>query len=133
MSMIKDMKTYLVSKGVSTPIFLGSIPDGEAECIGLYRYAGKAPLNDAQIERAGMQVRSRHVSYEEAIANARLICGMLWEIGDEVRGSGEMTEIDGTKYARVLPVQSAVALGAESNDYVEVVQSFEVDIALAES
>ncbi|MEX1376500.1 MAG: minor capsid protein [Eubacteriales bacterium] len=129
MSMIKDMKTYLVSKGVSTPIFLGSIPDGETECIGLYRYAGKAPLYDAKMDRAGMQVRCRHENYEEATANARLVCSMLWEIGDEANESGEMKEIDGTKYARVLPVQSAAPLATEG-EYVEVVQSFEVDIVL---
>ena len=126
MSMIKDIKTYLTNKGISTPIFLGSIPEGETDCIGLYRYAGKPPLKEAGIERVGLQVRCRAGKYEDAIANCKMVCSSLWEIGDE-ETIGDLVEIDGIKYARVHPKQSAYSLGSDVDGVCEVVQNFEVD------
>ena len=126
MSMIKDMKTYLVAKGVSVPIYLGSIPAGETECAGLYRYAGKAPLKGAGIERIGLQVRSRSASYEGALSYIKLISLLLNEIGDEETG-GDILDIDGAKYARVCAVQSTYSLGSDEAGIWEMVQNFEVN------
>ncbi|MBN2880004.1 MAG: hypothetical protein JXN65_10310 [Clostridia bacterium] len=127
MSMIKDMKTYLVARGVSLPIYLGSIPADETECAGLYRYAGKAPHKEAGIECIGLQVRTRAQSYEDALAAINLISSMLGSIGDEETG-GDAVNIDGTKYARVYPMQSAYSLGSDEAGVWEIVQNFEVNV-----
>jgi len=129
MSMIKDMKTYLVAGGVSVPIYLGSIPAEETECAGLYRYAGKPPHKEAGIERIGLQVRSRAQSYEAALSAINMISGMLCSIGDEETG-GDAVDIDGTKYARVYPVQSAYSLGSDASGVWELVQNFEVSLII---
>ena len=127
MSMIKDMKTYLISKGVSVPIYLGSIPEGNVECIGLYRYSGQAVLKEADIERIGLQVKCLSADYEEAHQNANLVQNLLWQIGDEDE-CGDLLDIDGTKYVRVIPKQSGECV--KNDEYVEMVQNFIVEASL---
>jgi len=123
MSMIKDIKTYLISQGVSTPIFLGHVPEETQECIGLYRYAGKPPLKEADIDRCGLQIRCRAESYEEAYDTARLVCMLLSSVGDEDI-DGDAVVIDGTKYYRVHSMQS---MQINENDlYTETMQNFAV-------
>jgi len=121
--MIRDIKTYLIANGVSTPVFLGHIPEGEIECIGLYRYAGKPPLKEADIERCGLQVRCRAKEYEDAHDRARFICTLLSSIGDEGI-DGDAAVIDGMKYFRVHSVNSHNI--NENDEYVETVQNFTV-------
>ncbi len=125
MSMIKDMKTYMVAKGVSVPIYLGSIPTDSTECLGLFRYAGKAPHKEAGVERIGLQVRSRAQEYEEALSNIIMAAAFLSEIGDEETDGG-ILDIDGAKYARVYPAQGAYSLGSDEDGTYELVQNFEV-------
>ena len=125
MSMIKDVKTLLISKGVSTTIYLGLIPDSTAECIGLYRYAGQPPILPADIERIGLQVRCRAETYEEALLNSKLVCSILSEVGDEDTDGG-VIEIDGTKYIRIVPMQSGFSSGGDGETYEEIVQNFGV-------
>lgn len=124
MSMIKDIKTYLISQGVSTPIFLGQIPEGETECIGLYRYAGKPRLKEAGIERCGLQVRCRAANYEDAYDMSKLICTLLNSIGDE-EINGDALVIDGVKYFRVYSVSSHII--NENDGYVETVENYIVN------
>lgn len=123
MSMIKDIKTYLVANGVSTPIYLGHVPEGESECIGLYRYSGKSRLKDAGIERCGLQVRCRAANYEDSYDMARFVNTLLSNIGDE-DNDGDAVVIDEAKYFRVYANQSHLV--NENDEYVETVDSFVV-------
>jgi|GEM_PF-6864552 len=128
MSVMKGVKTYLISKGVSVPVFIDNIPEGETECIGLYRYWGQSSLNKAGIERVGLQVRCRSESYEEAIATAKFICSILWEIGDDINKNGDVLDIDGIKYLWAYPKQNAYQSNKENSKFVEVLQSYGLNL-----
>lgn len=124
MSLVKDIKSYLVSKGISTPIYLGEIPDSPDEVIGLFQYAGQGPLVGADIERPGLQVRVRG-SYETAITNIYAISEILSEVGNEVNGTlPEGITIDSTLYLRIASVQSPFPLAYDSKERKEFVQNF---------
>jgi hypothetical protein len=124
MSMIKDIKTYLISQGVTTPIFLGHIPEGETQCIGLYRYAGKTKLKEAGIERCGLQARCRAANYEDAYDTAKLICTLLNGIGDD-EIDGDAVVIDGVKYFRVYSVSKHTV--NRNDGYVETAENYIVN------
>ena len=126
MSMVRNIKTYLISKGVCEHVFLGSMPDDETECIAICKNKGQSLLYDAGIKRTGLKIRCRSSNYEDAAANMRLVCSMLWEIGNKENDYGSILDIDGTKYIKLCPVQSAYCCECDKNGEYELVQDFDV-------
>ena len=125
MSMIADMKKYLNDNGVTTSIYLSSMPT-EGECVVLYQYTGQPPLIGAKLERPGLQVKAQYSDYETAIAKIEEIAQVLDALGNEYENNGEAVTINDTMYQRVIPAQSASSLGWNENNQIEIVQNYYV-------
>lgn len=123
--MLDDIKTYLVAQGITTTIKKAQMSNDPDECICLYQYAGQGELNEAQCERAGLQVKSRANDYSTAMTNIQAVAAILRAVGNEINGTTFITE-SGTNYYRILPVQSAFDLGLDDNQRTEIVQNFYV-------
>ncbi len=127
MGMIADLKEYLIGQGVDTPIFLAQMPSTPDECLTLFQYAGQERMLEAGLDVPGLQVRSRAVDYETALANLSRATNILADIGNEFKGVNvEGVVIDGVRYLRVVPSQSAFPMGLDQNQRHELVQNFYV-------
>lgn len=125
MSMIGDIRQYLMSTGVTIPMILSHMPD-EGECVALYQYAGKGQMILAGLEQPGLQVKARYSDYETAMDAVAQIANIIVQIGDEYSDMDGSETINGKIYHRVLPVASAFSLGWNENEQVEIVQNFYV-------
>jgi len=126
MSMLADIKKYLVDNGFSETIKLSAMEDNYSG-IALYQYAGQEPMYFAGIERPGLQVKARYSSYETAMSHLKTIEGILLGLGDEYNDTGEYAELNGTKYHRIVATGSAESLGwNQGNKKVDVIQNFYV-------
>lgn len=127
MSMIKDIKTHMVDRGLTTSVHLTGLPPNPDTVIALFQYDGQTPLIDADIERPGLQVRSRSPDYETAMSNIKQVADILNTVGYDEDGNDEPTRINGTLYHRVIPVQSAFEFGLDENGRHIIVQNFYIN------
>jgi hypothetical protein len=128
MSMVKDIKKYLTDEGINMTVYIASMPNGPDDCVCLYQYAGKPPDTAAQLQRPGLNIKSRSVDYETALTNIETIADKLCQIGDEISGDyPEGKEINGTLYLGIYQNQSAFPLGRDENGRFEIVQNFSIN------
>lgn len=104
----KDIKTVLVSDGVTTPIYIGSEPASPDEVITLYNLAGDAPSPKFLLDFPGLQVRSRANAYTTAYDN-------LLEVFNLLLGRAAFTEST-TRYTGIIALTNIFEIGTDSND-----------------
>ena len=125
--MLESLAARLQSASVATVgtnLFIGILPETPDVCIGLYEYAGAAPLevlvdNNATLERPSIQVivrasRNDYLTARTLIKNVR---DTLTEITDET--------IEGVRFLRVNQNSAINSVGMDDNDRPEFTLSLQ--------
>jgi len=112
---LADRLTSASVATVGTNLFIGLMPTSPDVCVGLYEYAGSAPLevfrnNNETLERPSVQVivrasRNDYPTARTLVANVR---DTLTTIVDE--------DISGVRFLRVNQNSSINAVGTDEND-----------------
>ena len=108
MSMMEDVADYLELAGVGTVgtnIFKGNMPDSPDQCITVYAYAGETPDLSIDIERPGLQVKSRALTAEDALDLAEHALAHLHKATSQT--------INGVLYYYIHALQSPIHLGRD--------------------
>lgn len=125
--LLEALADRLQSASVGTPgvdLFIGILPETPDLCIGIYEYAGAAPLevlrdNGATLERPSIQVivRASRNDYPAALAKVTAVRDTLTAITDET--------ISGVRFLRVNQNSSINAVGSDANDRPEFTLSLQ--------
>ncbi len=113
MSLVTDVKAYLVAQGQATNTFMGRLPDTPDTATALLQYAGRAPLfvhntPGISIDRPALQILNRAPIYAEAEARALALYTLLAAIVN--------TSMGGTTYLRIEPLAAPFLLERDAND-----------------
>ena len=119
MSVLEDLQAYLVANGV-TGVFMVKMPDVPAAVVCLYEYAGIPPEfahDGQQWENPRVQAVARDTTYQAARDKAQTVYNLL-------NGKANMTI--GSRYLKILALQSPFPLGVDENDRPRLVVNFEI-------
>lgn len=123
--LLDDIASYLASFGVGTvgtDIYKGFMPDQPDNLVALFEYAGSPTeltmCDSPTLERPGLQVRVRNISYAAGRAKIEAIVDILHGLGNTVLGS--------TRYLLIRANQSPESLGLDANNRSEFVVNFSV-------
>lgn len=113
MSLVTDVKAYLVAQGQATNTFMGRLPDTPDSATAIFQYAGRNPLfvhNTAgiSIDRPALQILNRATTYAEAEARALALYALLAAVVNTTMGS--------TTYQRVEPLAAPFLLNRDELD-----------------
>jgi len=119
MSMLDDVKAYLVANGVTNEIMISRMPDvepGGAEntTVSLFQYGGIEPefvhddVNKAAMENPRLQVHCRAIQDQDAEAQAYVIWNLLSRVVNAT--------INGHEYVRISPITSPFNLQRDEAD-----------------
>lgn len=139
MSVVKDMKDYLVAEGITLDVFKSQKPkDNPDTCIVLYQYSGSPPSIGQKLQNPSIQVLSRARDYETAMTNIDSIAAEFNKIGDQINAEfdndGNVTngiypegiELNSTLYQKMEAAQSPFQTGLDENDRHEIKQNFDI-------
>jgi len=118
-SVLEDLQAYLVANGV-TGVFMVKMPDVPAAVVCLYEYAGIPPEfahDGQQWENPRVQAVARDTTYQAARDKAQTVYNLL-------NGKANMTI--GSRYLKILALQSPFPLGVDENDRPRLVVNFEI-------
>lgn len=73
MSVAFDVRAYLLSLGVSVPIYVGHEPVSPVECLTIYDTGGSIGESWAGYDDPTIQIRARAVAYDDAYDNLRAV------------------------------------------------------------
>lgn len=104
--MLLDIRQHLINEGITTPIFIGELPEDQSDVIALYAYSGEPSVIKRidDIKRPGLQVVVKNSSYPGALAEIENIENIL-----------DQTElkINGNYYPWIRAVQNPFPLGRD--------------------
>lgn len=126
MIFLDDMKTYLIDRGVTLPLFVGNMPPQPTNCIAMYEYQGMPPEMNAAVT-PGLQLMLRTDNFTDGYKQLYHATNALLEIG---RRDGELSkgiEINGSLYLLVYtPGSGFNQLGKDDNGNVLLTKNFYV-------
>lgn len=113
MSLVTDVKAYLVAQGQATNTFMGKLPDTPDSATALFQYAGRGPLfvhnlPTISIDRPALQILNRARTYAEAETRALALYALLAAITN--------TSMGGTTYQRIEPLAAPFLLERDALD-----------------
>lgn len=118
--LLDELKTHLVSEGITVDIFTGRLPDHPHACVSLLETGGLAPemgfgSPGIQYETPGVQVlcRGEEDSYETPRTTAEAVFDVLTQI--------QAQELSGVFYHTVNPQQSPALLGLDDQKRPRIV------------
>ena len=122
--LLEDIGQYLQSNAVGivgTDIFYGYLPNSPDDCIVLFEYAGEPSEyahDGSSVEKPGLQVRVRNVSYSSGRSKIDQIKNVLNLITNRVVGE--------TFYLSIIANQSPIGLGRDTQGRSEFVINFSI-------
>lgn len=113
MSLVTDVKAYLVAQGQATNTFMGRLPDTPDSATALFQYAGRSPLfvhnlPTISIDRPALQILNRAKTYADAETRALALYALLAAVVNATLGS--------TTYQRIEPLAAPFLLERDAND-----------------
>lgn len=127
MSVLDDVRLYLIDGGVTFPIYLGAMPEGPDRAVALYETGGLPPIHGMHagpggplVERPRVQVvaRAEQGGYAAARAEVERAKDLLDWMPDGT--------VNGTRYLHGEAVQEPFGFGVDANNRPRVACNFQL-------